>query len=300
MGQTPWRWFARLRECGNIFMWHSSPLAFCESSMTNHAPVIDVRDYFNTEWLQMYEDYLPAARSWWLKNTSTKTVFGVEQTTARSYSTGQRGASSGPVAVFNEWAAYQVQALEQDPGWLRTLAKREGFDRAHAGLAASLDAHWQQRVAAISAITEAGDLSEGQRRVSRVLTVGQKYKFVDLFVRHLWIEHGDRALNADSSLPHARTPLDRKSLHVLSATFNGILIAPKFSMGMVVSEAQYSYCQALVEMVCHARGGTPLLFDVFAWHHPRANQLYGSAGDKKKNRVTTQHRSRKREARVTA
>lgn len=268
--------------------------------MTNHASAIDLRDYFNAEWLQMYEDYLPAARLWWDKNIRTKSAFGVEQTTARSYSTGQRGATSGPVAVFNEWAAYQVRALEQDPGWRQTLSTREGFDRAHAGFAASLAAHWQQRVAAISAFTEAGAAGERQKRVSRELTVGQKYKFVDLFVRYLWIEHSDRTLSAESNLPQARAPLDRKSLHVLSAMFNGILMAPKFSMGMVVSEVQYRYCQALVEMVCRERGGTPLLFDVFAWHHPLANQLYGAAGDMKKNRVTTTHDSRKRGARVRA
>jgi hypothetical protein len=277
-------------------LWQSS-LARYESRMTNHAPATDPRSYLNSEWLQMYEDYLPTARAWWDKNTRTKSAFGVEQTTARSYSTGQRGASSGPVAVFNEWASYQVQALEQDLAWRRTLGTREGFDRAHAGFAASLAAHWQARVAAISAINEADASYERQRRVSRELTVGQKYKFVDLFVRYLWIERSDRTRDADSSLPHARAPLDRKSLHVLSATFNGILMAPKFSMGMVVSEPQYRYCQALVEIICQEQGGTPLLFDVFAWHHPLANQLYGSTGYKK-NSVAAGRRSRKREPRV--
>lgn len=176
--------------------------------MTNPAPAIDLRNYLNAEWLQMYEDYLPAARSWWDKNTSTESAFGVEQTTARSYATGQRGATSGPVAVFNEWAAYQVRALEQDPGSRRTLSTREGFDRAHAGFVASLADHWQQRVAAISAFTEADGAGERQKRVSRELTVGQKYKFVDLFVRYLWVEFSDRTLNAESNLPQARAPLD--------------------------------------------------------------------------------------------
>jgi hypothetical protein len=268
--------------------------------MTNHAPALDLRSYLSSEWLKLYEDYLPTARAWWDENTGTKSAFGVEQTTARSYSTGKRGATSGPVAVFNEWATYQVQALEQDPNWRRTLGTPEGFNRAHAGFAASLAAHWHQRVATISATHETNAPNERQKRVSRELTVGQKYKFVDLFVRHLWIERSDRALDADSSLPHARAPLDRKSLHVLSATFSGILMAPKFSMGMVVNEAQYRYCQALVEMVCDERGGTPLLFDVFAWHHPRANELYGSAGYKRKNSVATGRRSGKGEPRVAA
>jgi hypothetical protein len=265
-------------------MWQSSVLPPRESRMTNHAPATDLGGYLSDEWLQMYEDYLPTARAWWDRNTTTKSAFGVEQTTARSYSTGQRGATSGPVAVFNEWATYQVQALEQDPGWRRALGTREGFDRAHAGFAASLAAHWHQRVAAISAINQADVPGERQKRVSRELTVGQKYKFIDLFIRYLWVERSDRTQDADSSLPWARLPLDRKSLHVLSATFNGILMARKFSMGMVVSEAQYRYCQALVGMVCIERGGTPLLFDVFAWHHPLANQLYGPAGYKKNGR----------------
>lgn len=192
-----------------------------------------------------------------------------------------------------------MQALEQDPAWRGTLGTTDGFARAHAGFAASLAAHWRRRVAEIAAGRESSGEGEEPKRVSRELTVGQKYKLVDLFVRHLWIERSDRTLDADSNLPHARTPLDRKSLHVLSATFGGILMAPEFSMGMVTSEAQYRYCQALVQMVCQEQGGTPLLFDVFAWHHPRANELYGPAGHKDKTAKSASRRARDGEPRAT-
>jgi hypothetical protein len=254
--------------------------------MTKQPNVLDLSSYLSNEWLQLYKDYLPTAREWWLKNTTTKSKFGVDQSTARSYSTGQRGPINGPVAVFNEWAQYQMQALDQDPEWRQTLNTREGFERAHAGFAASLAGHWRQRVSQVSATLQNSErLPRKRQRVTLELATSQKYKFVDLFVRHLWIERSDRSLDAESSFPHARSPLDRKSLHVLSATFSGILMAPRFSMGMVDSEAKYSYCQALVDLVCRVEGGTPLLFDVFAWHHPSAKSLYGPS-DKKKPHVS--------------
>lgn len=255
---------------------------------------LDLSSYFDREWLRLYESYLPEALRWWEKNTSTKSAYGVEQTTARSYSTGVRG-EYGPVAVFNEWAKYQVEALERDANWRQVLATPEGFARAHAGFGASLAEHWKNRVSGISSGARAG------ARIAHELSVGQKYKFVDLFVRYLWVERSDRKLSAQENLPHAHAPLDRKSLHVLSACYNGILLAPKFTMGMVVNEEQYRFCQALVQRVCDEVGGTPLLFDVFAWHHPAANALYGAApGYKKKSSDVPATRRRTGESRPGA
>lgn len=250
----------------------------------NHESV-ELRCYLNKDWLQRYTQALPEAIRWWNKNDNAKSRFGLEKSTARAYSTGGTTKENGPVAVFNEWAEFQVDALQRDSDWRRTLATPQGFARAHAGFASSLADYWKARVADIHEDGESGKRSSDKgnvRRVTRELSVGQKYKLVDLFVRYLWLARSDRSLDAQSNLPYGHAPLDRKSLHVLSATFGGILMAPEFRMGMVVTEEQYRYCQSLIRLVCAEAGGTPLLFDVFAWHNEAANQLYGAAPKRRK------------------
>jgi hypothetical protein len=236
---------------------------------------IDLTSYLDQKWVSLYGDYLPEARAWWERHPSTRSNYGVEQTTARSYSTGARG-EDGPVAVFDKWAERESAALLSDKRARAELRSRTAFEATHAQLAVSLQRHWVQRVGPVAERSIAND---PLRRVTPELSVGQKYKLLDLFLRWVWIEQSDRTLPADENLAHAHLPLDRKSLQVLSATFSGILIAPKFSMGMIVTEAQYRYCQALVRLVCERAGGSPLLFDVFCWNYPEAQKLYGDHED---------------------
>lgn len=230
----------------------------------------DLRTYLDSTWVKRYQNYHQTARDWWAEQTGTRSLYGVEQSTVRSYSTGIRGAAHGPTAIFNEWAKVQADALNSWPAG----ASRQDFEELHSRLAETLQAHWRARLKEIRSLRD--PLAAGNGRICEELSVGQTYKLVDLFVRHLWITAPDKSAGADGVFPHAHMPLDRKSMHVLSATFSGILMAPKFSMGMVVQEAQYRWCQALVRLACEtAGGGTPLLFDRFAWDDEHANALYG-------------------------
>jgi hypothetical protein len=217
----------------------------------------DLSLFVCARWLARYQAYLPTARALWDNHALETSEYGVESSTTRGIPTGSRG-ENGPQALYRAWAGAQLSAMLADAALPGRLASQEAFDAWHAGLAASLAAHWQ-----------AG--------CGRELSLAHRYKLLDLFVR--WLRVGAKSVPALAAACErfGHIPLDRKSLHVLSETFGGIGLAGPFSMGDVHTEGAYRFYQALARHACQQAGGSPLLFDVFCWNHPDAHALYNGA-----------------------
>jgi hypothetical protein len=234
----------------------------------------DMRPCLNAVWVERYRSYLGEARARWDDKRRENTQFGVEQSTVRSIPTGLDGPKHGPLAVYNEWAGKQLTLLSKSRERWGALHQRAEFERWHAELTESLCRHWKQRTEEVAAerTKEEGTPVEP---VNSELSIAHRYKLVDLFVRWLRMKGEQAPELAAACVANGHVPLDRKSLHVLSETFGGIGLRGPFSMGHVHTQGAYEFYQALARAVCAEAGGSPLLFDVFAWNHPEAQALYG-------------------------
>lgn len=236
--------------------------------------LFDLHSYLAPNILDAYRASQPSALAWWRNPHHETSNMGLDHTTGRALSTGERGRR-GPIAIYEAWAAVQLARVTSDEELQASLATREGFERWHADLAASLVAHWRVSV------------TENNVRLQRIegddfipvnpdLSVAHRYKMVDLFVRYLRVKANTHPQLARGCYEFGHIPLDRKSLAVISAAFGGLLVGAgdTFSMGDIVSEQMYRTCQRLASAICHEAGGTPLLLDVFALLTPFAQQLY--------------------------
>lgn len=236
--------------------------------------LFDLRTYLNCEILEAYRALQPSALDWWRNPSYETSNMGLDQSTCRAISTGEKGPR-GPIAIYEVWAAVQIDRVTSDRELQASLGTREGFEHWHAELVVSLVAHWRVSVA------------ENNERLQRIegedfvpanseLNIAHRYKMVDLFVRYLRVMAGTHQQLVQYCYEFGHIPLDRKSLAVISAAFSGILVGAgdTFSMGDIVCEEMYRSCQRLARAICQEAGGTPLLLDVFALHTPFAKQLY--------------------------
>ena len=64
---------------------------------------------------------------------------------------------------------------------------------------------------------------------------------------------------------HAHCALDRHTLTKLNGCLSFALPMPHASMGNILTNNTYVFCQDLISEFTRHCGGTPLLFDYFAW-----------------------------------
>jgi hypothetical protein len=64
---------------------------------------------------------------------------------------------------------------------------------------------------------------------------------------------------------HAICPLDRQILARLNECLSGALPMASPSMGHIANMRTYDFCQELIADFAGSCGGTPLLFDYWAW-----------------------------------
>jgi hypothetical protein len=236
--------------------------------------LFDLHSYLDPKILEAYRAAQPSALEWWRNPHHETSNMGLDHTTGRAFSTGERGRR-GPIAIYEAWAAVQLARVTSDEELQGSLTTREGFERWHADLTASLVAHWRVSVA---------DNNDRLRRLegddfipaNPDLSIAHRYKMVDLFVRYLRVKAHVHPELARCCYEFGHIPLDRKSLAVISAAFSGLLVGAgdTFSMGDIVSDQMYLTCQRLARAICQVAGGTPLLLDVFALLTPFAQRLY--------------------------
>ena len=166
---------------------------------------------------------------------------GVGGETFRAY----RNWTYPPSTTYRTWAAQVCKRLS--PQYLQQqLISQTAFDAWHTSLATSVQDQWR--------ITEGKDLS-----------FAHQHKLVDLFIKWLsGYDFGTPIISAGFEA-HAKCALDRQTLQKLNECLSTALPMPAPSMGHILTKTTYLFCQELIAEFSMSCGGTPLLFDYFAW-----------------------------------
>jgi len=202
-----------------------------------------ISDYFSPKLQRDFKRAVPTLRRMLgrVAFQDRDTQFGVSGETFRAF----RDCSNRPSELYRCWAAGVCEKLSPQSldGHLRS---RQSFMAWHGALAEDLQAHWR-------------------KHEDKELSFAHQHKLVDLFVK--WLSGHSFGL---PTIPigfaaHANCALDRQTLAKLNECLSYALPMPAPSMGHILSDRTYSYCQELIaEFTVHC-GGTPLLFDYFAW-----------------------------------
>lgn len=168
-------------------------------------------------------------------------TYGVRGNTFRGF----QGWESRPSDVYRSWAQRRTKSLGE-PDLLRAIQSKSGFERWHAGLVRSIQRHWA-------------------KYQGRQLGVAHKYKLVDLYVKWLSVHAIGTKRLMDALVANAHCALDRQTLSKLNICLSGALPMGRPSMGYIQSEATYQFCQDVISQFAGHCGGTPLLFDYYAW-----------------------------------
>lgn len=174
--------------------------------------------------------------------------FGVGGNTFRALVNCQRPPSD----VYREWATLAFAILNADPQAVAdTINTQEGFAAWHAELAASLQNYWQHE------------------QDGHALEFAHQNKLVDLFIKWLSaLDLGNEQLT-NAFVAYANCALDRTTLAFLNQCLSSALPLSNLPrMGHVRTAQTYAFCQCLIRCVAENYGGTPLLFDYFAWAQP--------------------------------
>jgi len=242
------------------------------------------------------------------------TNYGVESSTIRAIRSGARGSVQGPLAIYDRWAQTEHSGLkvpDWQPGgpaqrsalaqarfhettayWANLSAAAmnahqshwrdmtiEDFEDQHMNLIANIKVSWDNEVSAIH-----GQGTDAAKRFS--LSFAHTRKLVALFVRWSRVKVKPGSAMETKIRSYAHVPLDKKSLAVLAKTFRGRvpierISTHKYAMGDVKTPEDYETYQEMARLVARMaikKGApaysSPILFDVFAWHHPRAQAAY--------------------------
>lgn len=167
--------------------------------------------------------------------------FGVGGETFRAY----RNWARPPSETYRNWATQVCDQLS--PLYLQEqLNSQSSFDKWHSSLATNLQDHWR--------------MVEGN-----ALSFAHQHKLIDLFIKWLSGYNFGSPIATAGFVAHARCALDRQTLQKLNECLSYALPMPEPSMGHVLSQTTYVFCQELIAEFSMSCGSTPLMFDYFAW-----------------------------------
>ena len=167
--------------------------------------------------------------------------YGVGGETFRAF----RNWEHRPSDLYRTWAASVCAQLSPDI-LAEKLGSRRAFAQWHRSLVVDLQAHWFAHE-------------------NHHLSFAHQYKLVDLFIK--WMSRHDFG---SPKIPvgfeaYAHCALDRQTLGKLNECLSLALPMPNPSMGDILADTTYFFCQDLIREFTTHCGGTPLLFDYFAW-----------------------------------
>lgn len=202
-----------------------------------------ISDYFSPSAVGAFSRAVPKLRTQLgvvpFSNRSEK--FGVAGETFRAYT----GWRNPPSSTYRSWASRECDRLNSQL-LLPHLNSRNSFLQWHGSMARSLQKHWVG--------------NEGEQ-----LSFAHQYKLIDLYVK--WLSRHDFGNPKVSRgfAAYANCALDRQTLGKLNESLSYALPMPKPSMGHILTKETYDFTQEAVSDFASHCGGSPLLFDFYAW-----------------------------------
>ncbi|MDD5579950.1 MAG: hypothetical protein PHY16_11810 [Methylobacter sp.] len=202
-----------------------------------------INDYYKPKRVSEFKTAIPKLRAQIGRETWSNEIkqFGIAGNTFRAF----RGWTHMPSDLYRTWAEKQCIAIV--PASLAvSVSSKEGFEEWHASLCQSLQKHWK-------------------KYESSGLPIAHQYKVIDLYIKWLSQFNFDLPTISSGLIDYSHCAIDSQILLTLNDCLSGALPLGKPSMGHVRYEATYLFCQELVSRFSSHCGGTPLLFDYYAW-----------------------------------
>lgn len=199
--------------------------------------------YFNPELQRQFTEALPCLRAQLGQTPFAEHdyQFGIGGETFRAF----RNWTNPPSETYRKWATLECNKIS--PLYLQKhLNSQLSFEKWHSSLATSVQDHWR--------MVEKRDLS-----------FAHQYKLTDLFIKWLSSYNFGSPIASAGFIAHAKCALDRQTLQKLNECLSYALPMPEPSMGHVTTQKTYLFCQELIAEFSMSCGGTPLMFDYFAW-----------------------------------
>jgi hypothetical protein len=212
-----------------------------ESLVSHHMQPID--RYFGAALQRKFARAIPRLRGQLalVPFSDHDATYGVGGETFRAF----RNHRARPSEVYREWAA-EVSKQLTPKQLTQQLQSREAFESWHRSLVGELSSRWKSRQ-------------------GRTLSIAHRYKLVDLLIKWLSAHDFGQTKIIQGFEQYAHCALDRQTLKKLNECLSLALPITSPSMGDIHTEETYLFCQDLVAGFASSCGGTPLLFDYFAW-----------------------------------
>ncbi len=168
-------------------------------------------------------------------------TYGVGGNTFRAFV----GFDKQPSIIYRTWAERKFNELTTGILELK-IEDQAAFDVWHKKLFNSLSAHWY---------------SEQGREIS----LAHSYKLLDLFLKWVYQHKSCPEDLANSIEQFGHCALDSQVLKELNICFSFALPINNPTMGDIINQNTYDFCQNLIEYFTHEFGGTKLAFDFYAW-----------------------------------
>lgn len=176
-------------------------------------------------------------------------TFGVSGNTFRAFV----DFKEPPSIIYRNWAQPKFDELTTGFQELK-MEDQEAFDAWHKNLHNSLYTHWY---------TEQG----------RNMSLAHSYKLLDLFLKWVYLQKSCPENLANSIEKFGHCALDSQVLEELNICFSQALPINKPTMGDIIHQNTYDFCQSLIEYFAHENGGTKLFFDFYAWKEKQLNNV---------------------------
>lgn len=198
--------------------------------------------YFNPQRLQRFRNQLAVERANAGVNPFNQRdpSYGVGRDTIRGFH-----GFTKPLTTYRKWAEAECSRLNATVLQSK-VSSAAAFEDWHRSLRKSLQRHWR--------------MSQGQ-----TLKLAHLFKLIDLFVK--WLSTHDFGVPniTQGLLDYGHCALDSKTLDELNKCLSMALPIFKPRMGHITSRVTYDFCQDLLRELSVQCGGTPLLFDYYAW-----------------------------------
>lgn len=171
--------------------------------------------------------------------------FGIDGNTFRAY----RNYPIFPSLVYKNWID-ENDILKNYAERFNLLNSLSSFKSIHSELCADLTEYWIKCQ------------KEG-------LTISQKFKIIDLFVKfnsRIKVNGYDQLNN--NLCKYGNIPLDSYSLRAISLNFYGIVISQRPGMGDIKDELTYNFLQDQINELMIDLQLPNLYFDYYAWNAP--------------------------------